>query len=215
LIDIKTEEISGIHSKVVWFDGVNLVAGNKITDTDFNTLYSNPELFINAVKTQSSLWLFTSDKKCISVDVNKWIPQWTRVVNYVAFDIVTSGTNICILDPYSRIILLNTELGYRDYFDLRIPGITGIEFLEETKERIRVNLQGYNGYVDYYIKSRTSDFRKEKIEGLQPEFEQISNMLYQRGKPLVSLSGSMIKVVKKMNHLAILTDEEMVVCTSY
>lgn len=215
LIDIETEQIKGIHSKVVWFDGDIVVAGNKITDTDFNMLFSSPGVIINAVKTQGSLWLFTSDKKCISVDVNKWVRQWTRTVDYLAFEIVSSDTNICILDPYSRVILINSELGYRDYFDLRLPGVTGIQLLEETKERIRVNLLGYNGYVDYYLKSRSSDLRKGDLEPLKNEFEQLADMLYQNGNPLISLSGSVIKVVKKQNHLAILTDEEMVVCTSY
>ena len=119
------------------------------------------------------------------------------------------------MDPYSRVILINSEIGYRDYFNKRIPGITDILFAETTKEKISIYLQGYRGYIDYYFKSRTTDLRKGERENLKNEYEKIGTMLYQDGEPLVALSGSLIKAVKKQNHLAILTDEEMVVCTTY
>ena len=215
LINIENDDISRIESKVVWFDGHILVSGNKITNLESNILFTTDSLIINAVQTKDSLWLFTSDKKVISLDVNTWNLQWTRNVNFIADQIVTTDEHICILDPYSRVILINTELGYRDFFDIRIPEITEIDFLENTEEKIRIRLEGYHGYIDYYFKSRSTDLRKTDIEGQQVEFYQSGNKLYQDGQPLVSIKGSLIKVVKKQNHLAILTNEEMVVCTSF
>jgi membrane protease subunit (stomatin/prohibitin family) len=87
--------------------------------------------------------------------------------------------------------------------------------LEQTEEKIRINLQNYESYIDYYFKSKSTDLRKKEAEKLDTEFKQSGNMLYQDEKPLVTLSGTLIKVIKKKNHLAILTDEEMVVCAAY
>jgi hypothetical protein len=167
------------------------------------------------VKIHHNLWLFTSDKKVLSLDMKTWEPQWSRTVNYTAHKIIIAENYIGVLDAYSRVILINTELGYREYLDMRIPGITGINFLEQTEEKIRINLQNYEGYIDYYFKSKSTDLRKNEAEKLPTEFKQSGNMLYQDEKPLVTLSGTLIKVIKKKNHLVILTDEEMVVCTAY
>jgi hypothetical protein len=215
LIDIENELISAIDSKVVWFDGNTFVAGNSITNWANKTHYSGTSMIINAVKIHHNLWLFTSDKKVLSLDMKTWEPQWSRTVNYTAHKIITAENYIGVLDAYSRVILINTELGYREYLDMRIPGITGINFLEQTEEKIRINLQNYEGYIDYYFKSKSTDLRKNEAEKLPTEFKQSGNMLYQDEKPLVTLSGTLIKVIKKKNHLVILTDEEMVVCTAY
>lgn len=215
LIDIENELISAIDSKVVWFDGNTFVTGNSIKNWSKKTHYNGTSMIINAVKIHHNLWLFTSDKKVISLDMNTWEPQWSRSVNYIAYKIITTEKYIGVLDAYSRVILINTELGYREYFDMRIPGITGINFLEQTEEKIRINLQNYESYIDYYFKSKSTDLRKKEAEKLDTEFKQSGNMLYQDEKPLVTLSGTLIKVIKKKNHLAILTDEEMVVCAAY
>ncbi|MEA1882903.1 MAG: hypothetical protein U9N62_00045 [Thermotogota bacterium] len=216
LIDIENELISAIDSKVVWFDGNIIVADNSITNWAHKTLYSGTSMIINAVKIQHSLWLFTSDKKVISLDMNTWEAQWRRVVNYTPYKIITTENYIGVLDVYSRVILINTELGYRDYLDMRIPGITGINFLEQTEEKISINLQNYEGCIDYYFKSKSTDLRKKEAEKLHTEFKQSGNVLYQDENPLVTLSGGvLIKIITKKNHLAILTDEEMVVCTAY
>ncbi len=215
LIDIENELISGIDSKVVWFDGKTIVVGNNIINWEQKTYYSGTSVIINAVKINNSLWLFTSDKNVISLDINTWEPQWSRKVNYTAFKIITTENYIGVLDAFSRVILINTELGYRDYFDMRIPGITGINFLEQTEEKISINLQNDEHCIDYYFKSKTTDLRKKESEQLRTEFKQLGNILYQDEKQLITLSGTLIKVIKKKNHLAILTGEEMVVCTVY
>ncbi len=222
LINLEDETIRGVQSKVCWFDGEIVVLADKITDTDLNTLFSVNTLIINTIKTQDSLWLFTSDKKVISVDTNLWERRWIRTVNYLAYKLITCEQNIAILDPYSRVILIDSELGYRDFFDIRIPGVSQISIIEHTTERVRIKLHGYHGYIDYYFKSRTTDLRKDHSEEsqFQPEesqfqLEQLGNKLYQNKKPLVEISGTMVKTVEKENHLVVLTDEEMVICTSY
>jgi len=215
LINIDNDIVKGIQSKVVWFDGNYLVSGNKITNLESDTLFHSDSSIINAVKAQDSLWLFTSDKKVVCVNFDSWTRQWTRKVNFLADQLIITDYHICILDPYSRVILINTELGYRGFFDIRIPEVIRIDFLEKTEDKIRIGLEGYQGYIDYYFKSKSTDVRKTDIEAPQKEFTQSGNILYQNGKPLISINGSLIKVVKNQNHLAILTNEEMVVCTSY
>jgi len=214
-IDVEANHISPLPSRVVWFDGAIFVAADGIFSKESEQLFTYDGVTVYAVKTKSSLWLFTSDKKIIAVDMNTWTRQWVRTVNYTAADIVTEKAHIGIMDLYSRVILIDSQLGYREFFDLRIPGVTGMTFLETTDDRIRINLEGYHGYIDYYLKSRSTDLRKGNVSKEQAQFHQSGNKLFQNDKPLIAINGQLIKVVKSENHLAILTNEEMVVCTGY
>ncbi|HPE41021.1 MAG TPA: hypothetical protein PLI77_08055 [Bacteroidales bacterium] len=215
VIDIKKDEILAIPIEVLRFDGELIVTDQKIMNCELQTLFSTDDLIIDAIETKNALWLFTSDKKVISVDLSKWSPQWTRMVNYLPLRTITLGANVCILDPFSRVILINTELGYRDFFDYRVPGVEDIRFIEDSSEKISIYLEGCQSVIDYYYKSKSIDLRKGFTIEKTIEFQQIGDQFYQNDQPLISIKGSLIKAVKEQDFLAVLTDQEILVCTSY
>jgi len=215
LVDVKKDELLAIPSEVLWFDGELIVTGQQIMNSELQTLYSTDDLIIDVIKTSNALWLFTATKKIISVDLTKWSPQWTRLVNYIPVKTITLGSKVCLLDPFSRVILIDTELGYRDFFDYRIPGVKDIQFIEDTSEKISVYLEGYEGVIDYYYKRKAMDFRRGFTPNKMTEYKQIGNQFYQNNQPLISIKGSLIKVLKEQNYLAILTEKELIVCASY
>jgi len=215
LIDLASGETKVEKVRSFWFDGQIILSENKILDMNFKPLFSFDETLNSAVNTPGGLWVFTANKNIISLNPNNYNLLWKRRVDYLAYDIVKKDELVCVLDAYSRLILIDCELGYTERFNVRIAGVVGIDSIEESQEKIRVYLAGFEGYIDYYRKSKALDIGKNKTQTSEKEFELIDNLLYQWEKPLIKVWGNLIKIEKNDDLIAVLTDKELKVCVGY